>query len=177
MGIRNSCREDASLHPAPTGRDFELFCFHVNDRTWPYPAYAITGFGGPVIIDGEHVSLLGFPGPPNKFQDCYGPRKRDAGCDTTRTTRFKKDLAEYYEQNAAAGYKLPSPLDGWEGHHILPLAWGGRNQPDNGVFLTRSVHTEFSQWWCYFSLDGRFVNAEPLPFCRYPFANTDQHGI
>ena len=63
---------------------------------------------------------------------------------------------DYYE---AQLWPIPPNVSpSYDAHHILPLAWGGSNDPTNGVFLTNgkligtNQHAQFSAWWCGFSI-------------------------
>ncbi len=43
--------------------------------------------------------------------------------------------------------KLKAVPGGWQAHHIIEVSWCGSNSEENGVFLPKPLHDQFTQWF------------------------------
>jgi hypothetical protein len=118
-----------------------------NEQGVLYPIIHPAGYGG---VPAQEVP---WPAPP--FFPCsvrLSPNVDCAGLDST----FRARLLAYYAENdwALSGGVTGVGRSEWQAHHIKPRGWGGDNTPKNGVFVSKSDHDRFSNWWRAFVQDG-----------------------
>jgi hypothetical protein len=112
-------------------------------KVYPYP--------------GNSTLKVPFPLENTPFSFCpnaYRGRLDHPECPASKQPTFRMNTIAYY---GAQGLTVPfgvadSNSGGYETHHIKPSACGGGMEGFNGVFLTRTQHELFNQWWDDFTL-------------------------
>jgi hypothetical protein len=139
-----------------------LYALLVNGTAARGTAIAISDTGGydvayngqlqpyPRVADTRHeYGLVPFPEPPPKIQHCPQNGKTQPADCSTRGNTFRDDLIKFYTH---LGLSVDSSFDA---HHIQEICFGGSDvAADNGVFLARADHTEFTLWWRGVNVNG-----------------------
>jgi hypothetical protein len=97
----------------------------LNNRGEPYPKVEVPYYGKVPFPKGAQFT------PP--------------GLRVPRSSTYRSNYIDHWN-----ALEKPVPIGGWENyriHHIQPLEYGGTNDVNNLVHLTRPQHDLFTEWW------------------------------
>jgi hypothetical protein len=143
-----------------TGGDTIHFQSGIAEITAPYNSKGIIY---PQFQDTRTLApqIVGFPEPPALFRRCpYTIQGKVSACPA-RSNSFAVDLGAYYQRS---GFPLAIlKYSDAEAHHIQPVSWGGNSLMENGVFLVKSAHDQYTNWWKAVNLGTGTSNPGPVP--------------